>query len=294
MEWWLPGAGGRGQWEVTNQRVWNFSYATGTHSRDVGYSMAPMDNSTILYMEKNLWGGYIEFKKKKKRSSSIIFFCRGVFPDGSVVKNLPANEEMWVQSVGQADPLEEGMATHSSTLAWRIPWTEEPGGLQSVGSQRVRHDWATKQQQQTLSCTGSVLGGFGSILKYEEKNLNIKIDMAMCLTDSLCCTLETNNVVNQLYSNENCKWIHLKNVKTWQQQRSHDVPGGPADSTPRTAHTRWSAPRRSPASGMCRAFCSHRPQRGLYVKLTHFSVCGNTVQYMQPPATCGFFNLHFN
>ena len=57
-----------------------------------------------------------------------------------VVKNLPAKQEMWVQSLGQEDPLEKGMATHSSIPACRIPWTEEPGRLQSVGSQRVRHD----------------------------------------------------------------------------------------------------------------------------------------------------------
>ena len=57
---------------------------------------------------------------------------------------------MWVRSPGQEDPLEEGMATHPSLLAWRIPWTEEPGGLQSMGSQRVRHHLATKQEQQTV------------------------------------------------------------------------------------------------------------------------------------------------
>jgi len=56
------------------------------------------------------------------------------------VKNLPAVQETWVQSLGQEDPLEKGIATHSSTLAWRIPWTEEPGRLQSMGSQRVGHD----------------------------------------------------------------------------------------------------------------------------------------------------------
>ena len=56
------------------------------------------------------------------------------------VKNLPAMQEMWVQSLGWEDPLEKGIATHSSTLAWRIPWTEEPGGLQTMGSQRVGHD----------------------------------------------------------------------------------------------------------------------------------------------------------
>ena len=57
-----------------------------------------------------------------------------------VVKNPPAKQEMQVQSLGQEDPLEEGMATCSSILAWRIPWTEDPSGLQSIGSQRVRHN----------------------------------------------------------------------------------------------------------------------------------------------------------
>ena len=56
------------------------------------------------------------------------------------VKNPPAMREIWVQSLGWEDPLEKGMATHSSILAWRIPRTEEPGGLQSMGSQRVGHD----------------------------------------------------------------------------------------------------------------------------------------------------------
>ena len=57
-----------------------------------------------------------------------------------MVKRLPAMQETWVQSLGQKDPLEKEMATHSSTLASKIPWTEEPGRLQSVGSQRVGHD----------------------------------------------------------------------------------------------------------------------------------------------------------
>ena len=56
------------------------------------------------------------------------------------VKNLPAVQEAWVQSLGQENPLEKEMATHSSILTWRIPWTEEPGGLQSMGSQKARHD----------------------------------------------------------------------------------------------------------------------------------------------------------
>ena len=59
---------------------------------------------------------------------------------------------MWVRSLGQEDPLEKCMATHSSIHAWRIPWTEEPGGLQSLGSQRVRHSLDTKQQVFTILC----------------------------------------------------------------------------------------------------------------------------------------------
>ena len=66
-----------------------------------------------------------------------------ILPSGSVVKKPPAMQEpqeTWVQSLGQEDPLEEEMATHSRILAWRIPWTEEPGGLQSLGLQRVTHN----------------------------------------------------------------------------------------------------------------------------------------------------------
>ena len=57
-----------------------------------------------------------------------------------MIKSLPAMQETRVRSLGQEDPLEKGMDTHSSMLAWRVPWTEEPGGLQSMGLQRVGHD----------------------------------------------------------------------------------------------------------------------------------------------------------
>ena len=57
-----------------------------------------------------------------------------------MVKNLPAIEETQVRSLGQEDPLEKGVTTHSSIHAWEVPWTDEPGGLQSMGSMRVRHD----------------------------------------------------------------------------------------------------------------------------------------------------------
>ena len=66
-----------------------------------------------------------------------------IFVVAHMVKNLLAVQETWVWAMGQEDPLEMGMATHSSILAWRIPWVEEPGKIQSMGSQRVQYDWAT-------------------------------------------------------------------------------------------------------------------------------------------------------
>ena len=60
------------------------------------------------------------------------------------IKNLPAKQDTWVQSLEKEDSLEKEMATHSSTFAWEMLWTEEPGGLQSMWSQEVRHDLATK------------------------------------------------------------------------------------------------------------------------------------------------------
>ena len=64
-----------------------------------------------------------------------------------MVKNPPVMQETWVPSLGGEYPLEKEMAAHSSILAWEVPWTGEPGGLQSMGSQRVRHDLKTQQQQ---------------------------------------------------------------------------------------------------------------------------------------------------
>ena len=71
-------------------------------------------------------------------------YC-GASPGGSVLRNPPAMQELYetrVRSLGREESLEEGMETHSSILAWRIPWTEEPGRPQSIGSQGVRHDWS--------------------------------------------------------------------------------------------------------------------------------------------------------
>ena len=81
------------------------------------------------------------------------------------VKCLPAMRETWVRSLGWEDPLEKEMATHSSTLVWKIPWMEKPGRLQSTGSQRVRHGWAT-----SLSFSLIALVPFSSPLCIWERN----------------------------------------------------------------------------------------------------------------------------
>ena len=71
------------------------------------------------------------------------FTCHWTSLVAQMVKRLSTMWEAWVRSLGQEDPLEKEMAIHSSTIAWKIPWTEEPGRLQSMGLQRVGHDWAT-------------------------------------------------------------------------------------------------------------------------------------------------------
>ena len=89
-------------------------------------------------------------RKRRDKQKSLLFFSTGTmksllfslimgFPGGSEVRNSPANEGEVGVIPGSGESLEEGMATHSSILAWRLPWTEEPGGLQSMGSQRVGH-----------------------------------------------------------------------------------------------------------------------------------------------------------
>ena len=78
---------------------------------------------------------------------------RGKVPAAQQVKNPPAMQEIQetrVQFLGQEDPMEEAMAIYSSILAWKIPWTEEPGGLQPIGSQRVRHEGACTQPPQIM------------------------------------------------------------------------------------------------------------------------------------------------
>ena len=75
------------------------------------------------------------------------------FPGGSALKNLPVMQETQVRSLDQEDPLEKEMATHSSILAWEIPWREEPGGLQSTESKKSWAHLATKQQIEPINTT---------------------------------------------------------------------------------------------------------------------------------------------
>ena len=88
----------------------------------------------------------LEYSQIKQGGIIVQVMLPKVSPGGAVTKNPLAMQETWVQALGQEDPLEMEMATHSSILAWEISLTEKPGGLQSMGSQRVRHDLATKQQ----------------------------------------------------------------------------------------------------------------------------------------------------
>ena len=92
------------------------------------------------------------------------FFFFGASLVAQTVKPLLTMWETWVQSLCQEDPLEKGMATHSSIHAWKIPWTKEPGGLYSMRSQRVRHDWATSLHLASLSAIRVMSSAYLSLL----------------------------------------------------------------------------------------------------------------------------------
>ena len=102
----------------------------------------------------NRQGCWISNWKSPNKISGPDSFIDELYPVAQTVKNLPAMQETRVQSLGRKDPPEKGTPTHSSILAWRIPWTERPGGPQSTGSQRAGHDWvsnATTAIQQLIS-----------------------------------------------------------------------------------------------------------------------------------------------
>ena len=100
------------------------------------------------------------------------------------VKRLPAMQKTWVQSLGWEEPLEKEMAAHSSTLAWKIPWMEEPGRLQSMGSQKVLHDWATSLSRLSRVFSSTIMFSPSIILtkcfrekalKYQQKTGNLNL-----------------------------------------------------------------------------------------------------------------------
>ena len=143
-----------------------------------------------------------------------------------MVENPPAMQETWVQSLGQRDPLEKGIATHSSILAWRIPWTKEPGGLQSMGSLRVGHNWVTYTYNQivrTVTCELFLWIFFlYRVLWYGTMQTCLFSDLQIhnaAYSSSpfwyLKCTLELN-----IYQNESscrrsvalCQWISLPSI----------------------------------------------------------------------------------
>ena len=102
-------------------------------------SNQPSQKRSLIYGGQDPWYWFLHtacklLQKYVPRMASIV---------DQMVKNLPAMRETQVRSLGQEEPLEKGMATYSSVLALRIPWTEEPGGLQSTGSQRIGHNWVT-------------------------------------------------------------------------------------------------------------------------------------------------------
>ena len=96
-------------------------------------------SSNLVKLEEGIWGTSDSWPVVQYSYQSVW---------NQLVKNLPAKQEIQVHSLGEENPLEKGMATYSSILFWRIPWTEKPGELQSTGSQRLRHDWATN----TFTC----------------------------------------------------------------------------------------------------------------------------------------------
>ena len=112
--------------------VWGAGWGQGAGGGGEGWGWGISNRALArLHFMAHCCSDYYHLPRPKKR-----------FPGGSAIKNSPAMKATRVPSLGQEYPLEKDMATHSSILAWRIPWTEEPGGLQSMGSQRVRHEWS--------------------------------------------------------------------------------------------------------------------------------------------------------
>ena len=108
-----------------------------------------------------------------------------------MVNNLPAVQETCVQALDREDPLEKGMVTHSSILIWRIPWTEEPGRLQSMRSQKVRHNWTTNTHTHTCFEGGALNNTDVGLKKATVQEERQKISSISC---NLYCDTERNEI----------------------------------------------------------------------------------------------------
>ena len=136
-------------------KIWVHHIHTHTYIMGQDHSFQPHPPSTFKLCKKmvrRVWHWIqSEFDVRILRTQNLWVLSS---PCGSDGRESACNAETWVWSLGREDPLEEGMTAHSSILAWRMPWTEEPGRLQSMGSQRVRHDWVTFTSLH-LPCSGS-------------------------------------------------------------------------------------------------------------------------------------------
>ena len=139
-----------------------------------------------------------------ERLTHTYMVLKGASLVAQMVKNLPAVLKTWVQSLGQEDPLEEEMATHSTVLAWRSPWTEEPGKLQSMGLHRVRHDWIN------LPCLHGVKESFSEDFWAEFWQVSStkrwgEVDVYMAYLEFLQGLLEVHRIIAFV------TWSHLVN-----------------------------------------------------------------------------------
>ena len=140
--WWAAVYG------VAQSRTW-LKWLNSSSSRCYVKAVKRANPKTSYHKEKQFFPFSLSF--------CFWYLCKMMgFPCGSVVKNPPViqePQEAQVQPLGGEDPLEEGMATHSSILSWRIPWTEEPGGLRFIGLQRVRYYWSDLASMQDELCS---------------------------------------------------------------------------------------------------------------------------------------------
>ena len=124
-----------------------YPHALASSPEDLGiYGIVSVNSKIISKETACVYSHHVQEEARRFSPTAVLHG----FPGGSEVKALPAMQETWVRSLCREDSLEKEMATHSSILAWRIPWTDEPGGLQSMGSQRVGHDTYHQQSEHGL------------------------------------------------------------------------------------------------------------------------------------------------